>query len=118
MGELSMTGILVRFLLGGSSVAASSIMAKKFGGKWGGIFASFPAVYLAALLTTGLDVQGPVLLQRSLTLSQGALVGMIADIIFALAAAYLCARRGWKSGLLIAFIGWLSISLAILTIRI
>ncbi len=73
MNGLSIAGIIIRFLFGGIAVAISSVIAKKMGGKIGGIFATFPAVYLAALLTVRLDYTGSELLGRSLTLSAYAL---------------------------------------------
>jgi uncharacterized membrane protein (GlpM family) len=114
MNGLSIAGILIRFLFGGIAVALSSVIAKKMGGKLGGIFATFPAVYLAALLTVRLDYTGSELLGRSMTLSRGALIGMVADIFCALAAGYLCFRTGWKTGLLVALVIWLLVSCLIM----
>lgn len=114
MNGLSIAGIIIRFLFGGIAVAISSVVAKKMGGKIGGIFATFPAVYLAALLTVRLDYAGSELLGRSLTLSRGALIGMVADIFCALAAGYLCFRTNWKTGLLGALVIWLAVSCLIM----
>jgi uncharacterized membrane protein (GlpM family) len=114
MSGLSIAGIIVRFLFGGLAVALSSVIAKKLGGRVGGIFATFPAVYLAALLTVRLDYTGSSLLRMSLALSKGALIGMSADIVCALAAAYLCYRTGWKTGLSIALVIWLAVSCLIM----
>ncbi|MDP4108355.1 MAG: DUF3147 family protein, partial [Bacillota bacterium] len=47
-------GLFIRFLLGGAAVVLSTIISRKLGEKAGGIFAAFPAVYLAALLTNRL----------------------------------------------------------------
>ena len=58
MGEISISALLIRFLLGGAAVVLCTIVSKKMGTKIGGIFAAFPAVYLAALLTVGLDFSG------------------------------------------------------------
>ncbi|WP_307000700.1 DUF3147 family protein [Lederbergia panacisoli] len=55
MIQISFLALLIRFLLGGLAVVASSLVANKLGEKAGGIFAAFPAVYLAALLTINLD---------------------------------------------------------------
>ena len=51
MAELSISALLIRFVLGGAAVVLATIVAKIVGQKAGGIFAAFPAVYLAALLT-------------------------------------------------------------------
>ena len=98
--------ILLRFLFGGSAVVISTLVAKNFGGRLGGIFAAFPAVYLAAVLSLSMDYEGSELLLASEQLSKGALVGMIADICCALAASYFILRYGWKRGLAYALLLW------------
>lgn len=114
MGKLTWGGIVLRFFLGGGAVVASTLIARKVGGKMGGIFAAFPAVYLAALLTLHLDTAGDVLLARSFALSRGALIGMLANILCAVTAGYVCAKKGWGRGLLIAVSVWLAVSVFIL----
>ena len=49
MAELSISALLIRFVLGGAAVVLATIVAKIVGQKAGGIFAAFPAAYLAAL---------------------------------------------------------------------
>lgn len=114
MGDIVFGSMLLRFVLGGSAVVGSTIIAKKMGGKIGGIFAAFPAVYLAALLTIRLDATGNELLDKSVSLSKGAMIGMAANIFFAITAGFLCARKGWKRGLVYSLICWLLISCLIL----
>jgi uncharacterized membrane protein (GlpM family) len=104
-------GLVFRFLLGGGAVVGSTMLARKFGGKIGGVLATFPAVYLASMLTSRLNAHGQALLRQSALLSRGALVGMCANIVFALTVAYLCHRIGWKLGLGFALAGWLTVSL-------
>jgi uncharacterized membrane protein (GlpM family) len=113
MAHLSMVGMLIRFLLGGGAVLVSSLIAKKIGGRVGGIFAAFPAVYLAALVTIHFDSTGNALIQKSILLSQGAVVGMAINILCAVMAGYLCTKEGWKRGLMHSVFGWLSISMFI-----
>ncbi|HEX3011168.1 MAG TPA: DUF3147 family protein [Syntrophomonadaceae bacterium] len=105
--------ILIRFLLGGAAVVAATLVARWFGGRVGGIFAAFPAVYLAAVLSLGLEYRGDALVEVSRHISQGALVGMTADIFCAIAASYLIARNGWKKGLVQALLIWCVIAPAI-----
>lgn len=108
---LSMLGIVLRFLLGGGAVVASTIVSRKIGSKIGGIFAAFPAVFLAALLTLRLDAKGNELVEKSIVLSQGAVVGMIINIMCAIAVVYLCAKQGWKRGLTQSLAGWFLVSM-------
>jgi hypothetical protein len=82
----------MRFLLGGSVVVASTLIIKNSGDSFGGIFAAFPAVYLAAIISLSMDYKGSYLLLVSEQLSKGALVGMVADICSALAASYMILR--------------------------
>lgn len=108
---MSMLGIVIRFLLGGGAVVASTIVSRKIGTKIGGIFAAFPAVFLAALLTLRLDAKGNELVEKSIVLSQGAVVGMFINIMCAMAVVYLCAKQGWKRGLTQSLAGWFLISM-------
>lgn len=108
---MSMLGIVIRFLLGGGAVVASTIVARKIGTKIGGIFAAFPAVFLAALLTLRLDAKGNELVEKSIILSQGAVAGMFINIMCAMAVVYLCAKQGWKRGLTQSLAGWFLVSI-------
>lgn len=113
MAELSISALLIRFVLGGSAVVASTLVARKLGEKAGGIFAAFPAVYLAALLTASLDFKGDELISYSILLSKGAIVGMAINIVIAIIAGYLLPRKGWKRGLVQAVGCWFIISMVV-----
>ncbi|MEA1961599.1 MAG: DUF3147 family protein [Bacillota bacterium] len=99
--------IVLRFVLGGSAVVASTLVARAFGGRIGGVFAAFPAVYLAAILSLCLEYGGDELLTLSMRLSEGAFIGMVADIICAVAASRYIVKNGWKKGLVQALFIWL-----------
>src|SRR3954462_13196833 len=113
MGEISISALLIRFLLGGAAVVLSTIVAKKLGTKAGGIFAAFPAVYLAALLTARLDFSGADLVAHSILLSKGAIIGMGINIVVAIVAGYLLPRQGGKRGLANAMGCWLVLSVLV-----
>jgi hypothetical protein len=113
MLNIEILPVLLRFLFGGSAVVLSTIVAKKFGGRLGGVFAAFPAVYLAAILGLSIDYKGSELLLVSEQLSRGALVGMLADIFCALAASYFILIYGWKKGLAYALLLWAVLAPAI-----
>lgn len=115
MAHLSISALLIRFFLGGAAVVASTIIARKLGEKAGGIFAAFPAVYLAALLTDGLDFQGKELISHSLILSQGAMIGMTINILIAIIAGVLI-PRGWKRGLVNSMVIWFVVSMVVVLI--
>lgn len=116
MTEISIGALVIRFLLGGSAVLAATIVSKKLGEKAGGIFAAFPAVYLAALLTNRLDLTGAELVNHSILLSKGAMVGMGINILIAILAGYLLPRRGWKLGLFQTVICWFAVSMVVVFI--
>jgi uncharacterized membrane protein (GlpM family) len=101
------TPILLRFILGGGDMVACTLIARLSGPRIGGIFAAFPAVYLAALLSLTLDYQGEQLIDMSVHVSEGALVGMLANIICAMAASRLVLKKGWQKGLGQALLIWL-----------
>jgi uncharacterized membrane protein (GlpM family) len=109
--SLSISEIVIRFLLGGGAVVASTIISRKLGPKMGGIFAAFPAVFLAALLTLRLDAKGSELVEKSIVLSQGAVVGMFINIMCAIGVVYFCTKQGWKRGLTQSIAGWFLISI-------
>ena len=116
MGELSISALLIRFLLGGAAVVLSTIVSKKLGAKAGGIFAAFPAVYLAALLTVGLDFNGDQLVSQSILLSKGAIVGMAINIVVAIVTGYLLPKQGGKCGLANAMGCWLVLSVLVVMV--
>lgn len=116
MSGLSLSALIIRFILGGSAVLASTVIARKLGEKAGGIFAAFPAVYLAALLTNGLDFHGHALISHSILLSKGAIFGMAINILVAIIAGYLLPRQGWKRGLLQAMACWFVVSMVVVMI--
>lgn len=105
-------GLFIRFLLGGAAVVASTIISRKLGEKAGGIFAAFPAVYLAALLTSRLSFTGNDLVSQSITLSKGAIVGMSINILIAILAGYLL-KKGWKRGLVNSLVCWFVLSFVV-----
>jgi uncharacterized membrane protein (GlpM family) len=112
MGEISVSALLIRFLLGGAAVVVSALIARKLGEKAGGIFAAFPAVYLAALLTNGLDFSGGDLITHSILLSKGAIIGMSINILVAILAGVLL-PKGWKRGLVNSMVCWLVVSMVV-----
>lgn len=94
----------------------STIVARNLGEKAGGIFAAFPAVYLAALLTVSLDFRGEELISHSILLSKGAIVGMGINILVAIIAGYLLPRQGWKRGIIQAMSCWFVVSVLVVLV--
>ncbi|MBQ0859492.1 DUF3147 family protein, partial [Acinetobacter baumannii] len=60
---MSISSAILHFVIGGLAVAIASIMAEKVGGKMGGIIATMPAVYLAAIIALAIDHRGNQLVQ-------------------------------------------------------
>jgi uncharacterized membrane protein (GlpM family) len=108
--HLSLSALIIRFLLGGAAIVACTLVARKLGDKAGGIFAAFPAVYLAALLTIGLDFHGGDLISHSIILSKGAIFGMGINILVAILAGYLLPKIGWKRGIIHSMACWFVVS--------
>lgn len=107
LSEISLVAVLIRFVLGGGAVAAAFILARRIGGRWGGIFAAFPAVFVAAIITIGTGAGPGQAVGLTLQVSKGAFVGMLANIACAMAAYFFIRRIGWKRGLLSAMTVWL-----------
>jgi len=106
--SLTAAGLLIRFVLGGGAVAAAYILAKRIGGRWGGIFAAFPAVYLAAIITVSAGLPSGEGLPLVLEVSKGALIGMLGNIMCAVAASAFIVKYGWQKGLVRALIVWMA----------
>lgn len=114
--HLSISALIIRFLLGGSAVLACTLVARRLGEKAGGIFAAFPAVYLAALLTIGLDFHGGELISHSIIISKGAIFGMAINILVAIIAGYLLPKIGWKRGIIHSMACWFAVSILVVYI--
>jgi hypothetical protein len=113
LDNISLLRVILSFILGGAAVTSAGVIAKRIGGKLGGIFAAFPAVYLSAVFATGINLPSEEALLKAVHLSQGALVGMSSDIICAVLASILIARSGWKKGLLLAIVIWFFVACGI-----
>lgn len=83
------------------------------GGRIGGIFAAFPAVYGSAIVAAVVGMPEPQAVERTIALSRGALIGMAVNVGCAAAAGVLIARLGWRRGLVIALSGWLVVAIVI-----
>lgn len=106
MSGIHFGDIAIRFIFGGSAIVASTILARRVGGTYGGIFAAFPAVYLAALISVSPGSSADELILLSVSISRGALIGMSANVATAMVAAGATARLGWRAGLAVAVGTW------------
>ncbi|HEX2952805.1 MAG TPA: DUF3147 family protein [Bacillota bacterium] len=104
---ISMTGLILRFLLGGFAVAASAVVGNRLGGRVGGIFAAFPAVFASAVIATAVGLPQAEAIEHTLEMSRGAFVGMALDIGCAIASGLLIRRLGWQKGLTLSVGGWI-----------
>ena len=95
MFGISISSAILHFVIGGIAVAFASIMAEKVGGKMGGIIATMPAVYLAAIIALAID-RGEQLIQMSIHLSSGAIIGIISCIITVFITSIYINKRDYK----------------------
>lgn len=105
--------IVLRFLFGGSAVVAAALFGRWMGGRIGGIFAAFPAVFLSAAIAVGIGIPATEAHASVFSVSQGALIGMVANIICAIVATAAISKHGWKKGLPAAVLVWLVLAAAI-----
>lgn len=110
---LSLAGIILRFLIGGAAVTGATLIGRKMGGRVGGIFAAFPAVYASAIIAAVVGLAGPQAVERTVALSRGAVIGMAVDVGCAAAAGIMIVRFGWRRGLMSAIGGWLVVAVLI-----
>lgn len=99
------------------AVALASIIADKVGGKLGGIIATMPAVFLAAIIALALDHRGTQLVEMSMNLSTGAIVGILSCILTVFLTSLYIKHKGYRKGAIFTVVCWFVISLAIFSIR-
>ena len=117
MFGISLVSLILRFLIGGLAVAAASVLAKKVGGQIGGIIATMPAVYLAAVIALAIDHRGQTLVNMSIHLSSGAILGIVACIVTVFVTAYYIKNKGFQRGTVFAVLFWLVLSCAFFGIK-
>lgn len=110
---LTFGSLMLRFLIGGSAVAVATFIGRRMGGRIGGIFAAFPAVYGSAIIAAVVGLPEPQAVERTISLSRGALIGMTLNVGCALVAGVLINRLGWRRGLVIALSGWIVLAIMI-----
>ncbi|WP_103143392.1 DUF3147 family protein [Staphylococcus aureus] len=110
----SIGSAILHFVIGGIAVALASIIADKVGGKLGGIIATMPAVFLAAIIALALDHRGTQLVEMSMNLSTGAIVGILSCILTVFLTSLYIKHKGYRKGAIFTVVCWFVISLAIL----
>lgn len=106
---MTLHGAILRFMLGGAAVCAAFYAGKKLGGRVGGIFAAFPAVFVSAILSCAIDGGTAAdISSRAFTIARGALIGMTVNIFCAALAGVLITKYGWRRGIALALGGWLA----------
>lgn len=114
---ISISSAILHFVIGGFAVTLASIMADKVGGKLGGIIATMPAVYLAAIIALAIDHKGQQLIQMSIHLSTGAIVGIVSCIVTVFFTSIFIGKKNYRSGTVFAILCWFVISVAIFLVR-
>lgn len=113
----SIGSAILHFVIGGIAVALASIIADKVGGKLGGIIATMPAVFLAAIIALALDHRGTQLVEMSMNLSTGAIVGILSCILTVFLTSLYINHKGYRKDAIFTVVCWFVISLAIFSIR-
>lgn len=117
MFGISLTSLIIRFVFGGLAVALATVISAKLGGKLGGIFSTFPAVYLAALVTLAVDFRGQNLIQESIHLSSGAVIGIVGCILSVALTAYAVQKIVFRRGAIFSVVSWFILSCIILALK-
>ncbi|QHW35976.1 DUF3147 family protein [Staphylococcus ursi] len=117
MFGISLTSVLLRFLIGGFAVALASVIAGKAGGKIGGVIATMPAVFLAAIFALAIDHHGDTLVQMSIRLSSGAILGILSCIVTVGLTVLYIHKHGFQKGTVFSVLCWLIISCALFGIQ-
>lgn len=101
--------LVLRFVLGGSAVAACYVMLQLIPWKsFAGIFAAFPAVMVAAVVMSGVFESS----QHAADVALGATAGMLGCTVCVLTSVLsMTYLQNWALSLLIATIAWFLASL-------
>ncbi len=102
-----MARILIELLIAPALVAISTLVARRWGSRAGGVVSAFPAIVGPVLLILAL-AHGPAFAARA---ANGTLLGLVSLAAFALAYGRVAPRRGWRAS---ALAGWLAAALAAL----
>ncbi|UOB20815.1 DUF3147 family protein [Macrococcus armenti] len=96
--------LLLRFLIGGSTVAFSYIISKVIPWEdFGGIFATFPAVFLLSLILAGMEYGNTF----ATNVCRGAVFGMTGGLISILVTwSMLSTTSNYALSILTGFIAW------------
>ena len=113
----SISSAILDFVIGGFAVAFASIMSEKIGGKLGGIIATLPAVYLAAIIALAIDHRGEELVKMSMHLSTGAIIGIASCILTVALTSIYISKKGYVKGSIFALVCWFIISVAIFLVK-
>ena len=103
--------VLIKFLVGGFAVLISYIVSVVLPWKeFGGIFATFPAVFLVSMFITGMQFGDKV----AMHVSRGAVFGMI-GVLFSILATWglLQATQMWLVSIIGGFVVWFVSALVI-----
>lgn len=95
---------IIKFLVGGLAVLISYIVSVTLPWKeFGGIFATFPAVFLVSLFVTGMQYGNKV----AVHVSRGAVFGMI-GVLFSILTTWwmLSMTHMWLLSIIVGFIAW------------
>lgn len=96
--------VLIKFLVGGLAVLVSYIVSMVLPWKeFGGIFATFPAVFLVSMFITGMQFGDKMVMH----VSRGAVFGMI-GVLFSILATWglLQSTQMWLVSIIGGFIVW------------
>lgn len=114
MAELSISALLIRFVLGGSAVVLATIVAKIVGQKAGGIFAAFPAVMITAVLMVGFSSGS----KNAANVARGSIYGMIGCVVcVATVWTSLTITNKWGFSIILGLLLWLASSVIISSVR-
>jgi uncharacterized protein DUF3147 len=103
--------ILIELLVAPALVAISTLVARRWGSRAGGVVSAFPAIVGPVLLILAL-AHGPAFAARA---ANGTLLGLVSLAAFALAYGRVASRRGWRVS---AAAGWLAAALATLLVEV
>jgi len=104
-----MARILIELLVAPALVAISTLVARRWGARAGGVVSAFPAIVGPVLLILALG-HGRAFAARA---ANGTLLGLVSLAAFALVYGHLAREHGWAAA---ALAGWLAAGLAALGI--
>lgn len=105
--------LFVRFCIGGLTVVTVTWLARRVGGRIGGILSTFPSVFVASIFALSLNLSWHSSDQLIQPLAYGSILGMLVDIVVMWIAYWSIQKIGLLRGIVMTLGSWVVLGLSV-----